>query len=139
MHATPTQHSLVCADRLVLSALGKPWGALAAGPDAYDCWGFAWSLRRAAGLPLPRLPAVTPEERRGFHRLPAPAPFCLVVMGLRDVATHVGVYHPSGTVYHSVEGRGVHGVNLKILQQLFQTLQFWEVTDDLDHIPTECS
>lgn len=139
MHVTLTQPSQACADSLILHALGKPWEPLSAGPDAYDCWGFAWALRRAVGLQLPRLPAVTSEERKGFRRLPAPAPFCLVVMGLQDVATHVGVYHPSGTVYHSTEGRGVHGVNLKILQQLFQTLQFWEVTDDLDHISTECS
>lgn len=139
MHATPTQPSLACADSLLLRALGRPWEALAIGPDAYDCWGFAWALRRAVGLPLPRLPALTPEERQGFRRLPEPVPFCLVVMGLQGEATHVGVYHPSGTVYHSVEGRGVHGVNLKVLQQLFQTLQFWEVTDDLDHISSERS
>lgn len=127
MSATPTPLSLACADRLLAEALGKPWAAMEAGPAAYDCWGLVWAVRHAARLPCPRWPALTSEERAGFQRLAQPAPLCLVAMGSSLACTHVGVYHVSGVVYHSSEGRGVHGTQLTALQRTHRLVQFWSI------------
>ena len=64
-------------------------------------------------------------------------PYSVALMGRMGVFGHVGVYHPSGMIYHCLDRQGVSGHSVQTLQCIFADIEYWSVTDDLRCIPPE--
>lgn len=145
MHITLTPHIRACADKAITGSLGKPWAPLGRGPNSFDCWGFVVHVYKAAGIVLPTTPmpdpcydinAVATESGLGAERVPPRTPYSIVLMGKAGVFGHVGVYHPSGVIYHCLDHQGVAGHSVQTLQSIFADIQYWSVTNDLRCIPS---
>lgn len=135
MTTTPPRGSQAYADALIEAALGKPWECLGRGPSSYDCWGFVLHVLRD-GLGWADAPefAYEPglaERERAFadgmtaeldtgrwRQLDRPEPYCVVMMGQTRRVTHVGIWHPSNTIYHCFEACGVVGTRLPTMRKL---------------------
>lgn len=123
------------ADQLLEQALGKPWACLGRGPDSYDCWGLVLHILRN-GLGWADAPdflyATGLEEReRAFAEgmtqelatglwqpLAKPEPYCVIMLGQTRRITHVGIWHPSNTIFHCFEGAGVIGTKIPTMKKL---------------------
>ena len=85
---------------------------------------------------MPECPFMgAPSDRWGFiqdlskifRKVKDRTPYGIVVMGKQGRMEHVGVYHPSGIVYHCLEGSGVVGHRLEHLGILgFDTKIFYK-------------
>ena len=132
MKTTPSAISQDSVDGRIASSIGRPWKALAKGPEAFDCWGFVrYALDLSDAPDAPFLDETTRSERvvqlsKRFERVGHRTPYSILLMGRRGLFSHVGVYHPSGYVYHCVEGRGVCGHRFGQLGILgYDTFQFY--------------
>lgn len=135
MITTPATASPAYADELIEQALGKPWACLARGPDYYDCWGFCLHILRHglgwADAPEFLYDTGLQERERAFaegmaqelatgewQRLAKPEPYCVIMLGQTRKVTHVGLWHPSNTIYHCAEASGVIGNRLPAMKKL---------------------
>lgn len=145
MKPTPSGSSQDCVDGRIDASIGKPWKALGRGPWAFDCWGF---VRYALGLEnAPDAPYFDEESRPGkiealkgrFTRVPDKTPYSIALLGSEGRFSHVGVYHPNGTIYHCIEGAGVCACGLRQIGILgFRSVEFylWEGTSN-DNSPCQ--
>ena len=115
MKPIPSVCSLDCVDGKIEQALGKPWVPLGRDLTGFDCWGF---VRYALDLDdAPDAPFFDEKARHGqilelaksFNKTVSKAPFSIVLLGSKNSFYHVGVYHPTGTVYHCIKQLGVCG------------------------------
>jgi hypothetical protein len=113
-------------------AIGKPWVALATGPEAFDCWGFVrYALDLSDAPDAPFLDEASRSEKMldlsgSFRRVPAKSPYSICMMGKRGVFSHVGVYHPNGFIYHCIEQGGVRAHLFRKIGILgFDTFEFF--------------
>jgi hypothetical protein len=104
------------------SQLGKPWEKGAAGPDAYDCWGWAEVLQRVAfGREIGTI-AEPPEDKRAliefvkahaarknWRQVETPVHGGLVELAHNSRPFHIGVYLDidGGGISHATAGVGV--------------------------------
>ena len=146
MRITLTPHIRACADKAITGALGKPWAPLGRGPNSFDCWGFVVYVYEAAGILLPSAPmpdpcydikAVATENGLRVERVAHRTPYSIVLMGKMGTFGHVGIYHPSGIIYHCLDRQGVSGHSVQTLQGIFADIEYWSVTDDLRCTPSE--
>lgn len=146
MRTTLTPHIRACADKAITGALGKPWAPLGRGPNSFDCWGFVVYVYKAAGILLPSDAMPDPcydikeAAKTGgilVEKTVPRTPYSVVLMGRMGVFGHVGVYHPSGMIYHCLDRQGVSGHSVQTLQCIFADIEYWRVTDDLRCIPPE--
>jgi len=135
MTTTPEIGSPAYADALIEQALNKPWSCLGRGPDSYDCWGFCLHVWRD-GLAWANAPEFLyetglEERERAFHegiaqqlatgkweRLQKPEPYCALLLGQARKITHVGIWHPSNTLFHCFEASGVVGTKIPTMKKL---------------------
>lgn len=135
MTTTPATGSPACADAVIAAAIGKPWECLARGPESYDCWGFCLRVLRD-GLGWTSAPEFAydvglDERERAFEDgmaselatglwtpLDKFEPYCVVMLGQTRRITHVGIWHPSNTIYHCFEGAGVVGTRVPVLRKM---------------------
>ncbi len=138
MFTIPTPRFRACADKAISQSLGKPWKAFANGPDSFDCWGFAEFVYKQSGVAFPHFSTIgTNTERisRGLIQLnsfvekcKSRTPYSVVLMGSNSSGMgHIGVYHPSGMVYHCLERHGVVGHTPEALAGIFEQLEYWRV------------
>lgn len=135
MTTTQATASQAYADSLIEAALAKPWECLGRGPDSYDCWGFCLHVLRDglgwAGAPEFIYEEGLEERERAFddgmarelstgrwHMLARPEPYCVIMLGQTRRITHVGIWHPSNTIYHCFEGAGVVGTRVPSMKRL---------------------
>lgn len=146
MRTTLTPHIRACADKAITGALGKPWAPLGRGPNSFDCWGFVVYVYKAAGILLPSTPMPDPcydikeAAKSGgilVEKTVPRTPYSVALMGRMGVFGHVGIYHPSGMIYHCLDRQGVSGHSVQTLQSIFADIEYWSVTDDLRCIPPE--
>ena len=130
----------------MVGALGKPWAPLGRGPGSFDCWGFVVYVYKAAGIQLPSCAMPDPcydiqAAARGtgiqVEKAVPRTPYSIALMGKMGVYAHVGIYHPSGIIYHCLDRQGVSGHSVQTLQGIFADIQYWSVTNDLRCIPPE--
>ena len=116
MRTTLTPHIRACADKAMVGALGKPWAPLGRGPNSFDCWGFVVYVYKAAGIQLPSCAMPDPcydiqAAARGtgiqVEKAVPRTPYSIALMGKMGVYAHVGIYHPSGIIYHCLDRQGV--------------------------------
>lgn len=145
MHTTLTPRIRASVDKVLAASLGKPWAALGRGPNSFDCWGFVLYVYRTAGIHIPDavltpvkdiLSVATAHGLQAVKVAPR-TPYSLVMFGKRGVFGHVGLYHPSGIVYHCLEKQGVVGHQPTILSGIFDSVEYWSVTDGSHPIPPE--
>ena len=146
MRTTLTPHIRAYADRAMVGALGKPWAPLGRGPSSFDCWGFVVYVYKAAGIQLPSCAMPDPcydiqAAARGtgiqVEKAVPRTPYSIALMGKMGVYAHVGIYHPSGIIYHCLDRQGVSGHSVQTLQGIFADIQYWSVTNDLRCLPPE--
>lgn len=128
MKTTTANGSLASVDevlrRLVLA--NPQWTPLGRSDSHVDCYGFVVAVyREGLGLDIPDLadglggPVAIArwlrKQQEHWCELTAPEPYCLVALGRVSHITHVGVYHPSGLVFHVTEV-GVVGQPVPTLQ-----------------------
>ena len=137
MSTIPTPRFQACANRAIQTSLGKPWVALAKGPDAFDCWGFVEYVYEQGGITFPPFAVFgTNSERvaRGIDEIAnkvvknvGRVPYSIVLMGDSNGMGHLGIYHPSGMVYHCLERQGVVGHTPEMLRGVFACLEYWSL------------
>jgi len=95
--------------KLLLAAidqrLGAPYSWGAAGPNAFDCSGFVWSIFQSAGINFDRSSA-----RTLFARFAPPAPeeqYKFGTLVFFSGLTHVGVIADERGFYHASRRHGV--------------------------------
>lgn len=105
-----------------IGLIGRPYVALARGPDAFDCWGlcvYVW--REQFGLAVPDVgcdPADARSVRRAFEAgvasgaaapIAKPIEGCAVYLSRARLPDHVGIWIDAdrGGVLHVIEGLGV--------------------------------
>lgn len=145
MHTTLTPHIRASVDKVLTASLGKPWVPLGRGPNSFDCWGFVLYVYRAAGVEIPDAvlspvkDVATAAKNGGVvaKQVSARTPYSLVLFGKNGTFGHVGIYHPSGVVYHCLERQGVVGHSPALLSGIFDAVEYWSVTDDVCSVPTE--
>ena len=146
MRTTLTPHIRACADKAMVGALGKPWAPLGRGPNSFDCWGFVVYVYKAAGIQLPSCAMPDPcydiqAAARGtgiqVEKAVPRTPYSIALMGKMGVYAHVGIYHPSGIIYHCLDRQGVSGHSVQTLQGIFADIQYWSVSNDLRCLPPE--
>ena len=136
MSSTPPRGSPACADALLESLLHSPWSRLGRGPSSFDCWGFVRHvLVHGMGWDgCPEFPYSDEQARDHealFDRLipqqlatgawvplARPEPYCVVMLGQTARVSHVGLWHPSNTVFHCAETSGVVGQRVPALRAL---------------------
>lgn len=147
MRTTLTPHIRACVDKALVASLGKPWAPLGRGPAAFDCWGFVQYVLQQAGVSIPDLilkpvPCVATVAKQAgvpLIQVEAKTPYALVMFGKGEAFGHVGIYHPSGIVYHCLERHGVVGHNLSLLSGVFNKISYWSVLDAVPYLPSEPS
>ena len=113
-------------------ALARPeWVPLARGETQMDCYGFVLAFyREAFGLELQDLPDqyTARDMVRWFRQQEAhwvcveeSLSYCVVGMGQGQI-THVGVYHPSGSILHVAQRGGIVGQHVDVLRASGYTL-----------------
>ena len=119
-------------DGRVERALGRPWVALGRDLQGFDCWGFvryALDLEDAPDAPFfdeKARPGQIKELSKCFIKTSPKTPLSIVLLGAKNSFYHVGIYHPSGTVYHSLERLGVCGHKFGKLGLLgFDSFEFY--------------
>lgn len=122
-----------CVVGRIEKAVGVPWIPLGRDLRGFDCWGF---VRYALDLKdAPNAPFFDPEERpnsireltKSFIRVKDRTPFSIVILGTRNNFHHVGVYLPTGFVYHCMEKAGVCGHRFRSLGILgFDSFEFYQ-------------
>ena len=146
MRTTLTPHIRACADKAMVGALGKPWAPRTCGPNSFDCWGFVVYVYKAAGIQLTSCAMPDPcydiqAAARGtgiqVEKAVPRTPYSIALMGKMGVYAHVGIYHPSGMIYHCLDRQGVSGHSVQTLQGIFADIQYWSVTNDLRCLPPE--
>ena len=133
MNPTPCDCSPAFVDGRIEAALGTRWVALGRDLRGFDCWGF---VRYALGLlDAPEAPFFDRESRPGqiqelaksFRQVPSKTAHSIILLGTQGRFAHVGVYHPTGTVYHCIEHGGVCGHRFDRLGLLgFDSFEFYK-------------
>lgn len=125
--------------------IGKPWVSGARGPDAFDCWGLLWHVKREHfRQELPQYPGVNARDfltvcrmiDAGAHatewkRLEQPAEGCAVGMSQRGNGRfhHVGIWTDAdgGLVVHAMDKANVVAQPVEKLKlQGFGRIEFFE-------------
>ena len=137
MRTTLTPHIRASVDKALAASLGKPWVALGRGPNSFDCWGFVRYIFNTAGVyipdvvltPVSDIRTVATENGIDAVQVAPRTPYSLVMLGRRGAFGHVGIYHPSGIVYHCLEKQGVVGHQPTILSGIFDSVEYWSIAD----------
>lgn len=118
-------------------AIGVPWVALGRDLTGFDCWGF---VRYALALnDAPDAPFFNREERpnsireltKAFVRVKDKEPYSIALLGTKGKFHHVGVYLPTGFLYHCMEKIGVCGHRFRSLGILgFDSFEFYKWGSD---------
>ena len=137
MNPTPSDFSQACAAGRIERAVGVPWVALGRDLTGFDCWGFvryALDLTDAPNAPFfdrQERPGNIREFSKGFLRVKDKTPYSIALLGTRNQFHHVGVYTPSGFVYHCMERAGVCGHRFRSLGILgFDSFEFYQWGSD---------
>jgi hypothetical protein len=122
-----------CVDGRIEAAIGSPWVALGRDLSGFDCWGF---VRYGLNLTdAPNAPFFDKRERpnsirefsKAFIRVKDKTPYSILLLGTHDQFHHVGIYTPSGFVYHCMEKIGVCGHKFRSLGILgFDSYEFYQ-------------
>lgn len=123
------------ADKFITEwVLSKPtYTPLSATKVASDCYGFVHAFYESvAGVVLPILSdedmlsllslsraydrLLPTALSNGWEQVSEPQPYGIVVMGRNERVYHVGIYHPSGVVYHVTRREGVVGRPLSMIK-----------------------
>ena len=141
MNPTLCDSSPAFVDGRVERAVGSPWVPLGRDLSGFDCWGF---VRYALGLTdAPDAPFFNMDERPGqvrrfsqdFQRVPDRTPYSIALLGTGGQFYHVGVYLPSGFVYHCMERSGVCGHRFRSLGILgFDSFEFYLWGQNAKHL-----
>ena len=67
---------------------------------------------------------ISAAVKSGWHKVPANTAYSVILLGGDDI-THIGLYHPSGIVYHCAERVGVVGHSLRSISDIFQRIEWW--------------
>lgn len=124
-------------DKRIEASIGKAYSPTGKGPESFNCWSFVSFV--LGNSELPTIDALDTDHnianiskhRGSFIELGDVKPYCIVLLGRKGVMSHVGVYHPSGIVFHCMQGAGVVGHRLEHLGILgFDTKGFYEWIDN---------
>lgn len=134
MKTTQSDCSQDCVVGRIEAAIGRPWKALGRSVESgFDCWGFvryALDIQDAPNAPffdIEKRPAEIEEFSKQFLRVKDKTPFSIVLMGTRGKFHHVGIYLPTGFVYHCMEKAGVCGHRLRSLGIFgFDSFEFYQ-------------
>lgn len=136
MNPIPCAFSPACVDGRIEEAIGKPWVPLGRTvQEGFDCWGFvryALDLTDAPNAPffnVDNRPGNIREFSKAFVKVADKTNYSIALMGTKGQFHHVGVYLPTGYIYHCMEKVGVCGHRFRSLGILgFDSFEFyrWE-------------
>lgn len=123
--------------------IGRPWISGARGPDAFDCWGLLWWIKRVHyGQCIPEYPGIDAtnlelvtslvdagSKDSAWRQLPQPVDGCAVGMSKGRRFHHVGIYAEvdGGMVLHAHDKGKVVAQSISSLRNAgYRRIEFFE-------------